>query len=103
MRSTCSSDRARDRVALLVRRSRARTSGPACVELTMRVALALGVALLFASPALAQCPAPPDPLADQCHFSSVAFQHVDRALPSISLDSGWIPSGSPIQVHFAFL
>lgn len=44
----------------------------------------------------------PDVPTDQCFAGSVDFQHVDRALPSVSLDSGWIPAGSPIQVHFAF-
>src|SRR5262245_10099107 len=68
----------------------------------MRSLLAVFAALGLASPALAQCPASPDPLADQCHAAPVDFMHVDRALPSIMLDSGWVPAGSPIQVHFAF-
>lgn len=68
----------------------------------MRAVLAFGAALLVPWPALAQCPVAPDPLADQCHAAMVGFQHLDRALPSVSLDSGWVPAGSPIQVHFAF-
>ncbi len=65
--------------------------------------LALSLALLFPLPALAQCPIGPDVPADQCHAADVDFQHLDRALPSVSLDSGWVPAGSPIQVHFALL
>lgn len=69
----------------------------------MRAVLSLVLFMLaFASPALAQCPSGPDVAADQCYASDVDFQHLDRALPSVSLDSGWIPAGSPIQVHFAF-
>ena len=68
----------------------------------MRAAILALSFLALATPALAQCPVAPDPLGDQCHAGSVDFVSADRALPSISLDSGWVPAGSPIQVHFGF-
>lgn len=44
---------------------------------------------------------PPDAVG--CHRADIDFQHLDMRLPSISLDSGWVPASSPIQVRFALL
>ncbi|MFO0681511.1 MAG: MYXO-CTERM sorting domain-containing protein [Sandaracinus sp.] len=71
-----------------------------------RLAVACLLASLFAlasAPARAQCPTGPDVPTDQCFSGDVDFVHRAAAIPSISLDSGWVPAGSPIQVHFAFL
>ncbi len=65
--------------------------------------VASSLSLLLPPLARAQCPTGPDVPADQCFAGDVDFVHRAAAIPSISLDSGWVPAGSPIQVHFAFL
>ncbi len=42
---------------------------------------------------------PPDAVG--CHRADIDFHQLDRRLPSVSLDSGWVPASSPIQVRFA--
>jgi MYXO-CTERM domain-containing protein len=41
---------------------------------------------------------PPDAVG--CHRADIDFEHLDMRLPSVSLDSGWVPASSPIQVRF---
>src|SRR5690606_29029694 len=36
-----------------------------------------------------------------CHSADVDFHHEDVLFDGIMLDSGWVPSGSPLQVRFA--
>jgi hypothetical protein len=54
------------------------------------------VALAGARTARAQ-DCPPDAVG--CHRAPLDFEHLDRRLPSVSLDSGWVPASSPIQVR----
>jgi MYXO-CTERM domain-containing protein len=46
---------------------------------------------------MAECP----PDAVGCHTQDVDFHHRDALFDSVMLDSGWVPSGSPLQVRFA--
>lgn len=67
-----------------------------------RIAVAFLVAITTLAPspfdvARAQCPAD----ADGCHEEGVAFHWREGFLDSVMLDSGWVPSGSPLQVRFA--
>lgn len=48
-------------------------------------------------PWTAECP--PDYVG--CSTSDVDFHHRDALFDSVMLDSGWVPSGSPLQVRFA--
>jgi len=53
----------------------------------------------FALPAALQAQAcPPDAVG--CHQGDVDFAYREMRLPSVSLDTGWVPGGSPIQVRF---
>ncbi len=63
--------------------------------LSLLTLLALG---LGATSAQAQ-DCPPDAVG--CHRADIDFEHLDMRLPSVSLDSGWVPASSPIQVRFA--
>ncbi|MBZ0119538.1 MAG: hypothetical protein K8H88_21285, partial [Sandaracinaceae bacterium] len=56
------------------------------------------LALALAAPASAQ-ECPPDNVG--CHLADVDFHHRDALFDDISLDSGWVPAGSPLQVRFA--
>jgi hypothetical protein len=68
------------------------------------VARALAALFLSALLALVGAPAaraqdcPPDAVG--CHRAPIDFEHLDMRLPSVSLDSGWVPASSPIQVRF---
>lgn len=54
---------------------------------------------LFALPSALQAQAcPPDAVG--CHQGDVDFAYREMRLPSVSLDTGWVPDGSPIQVRF---
>lgn len=35
-----------------------------------------------------------------CHLADVDFHHRDALFDDVSLDSGWVPAGSPLQVRF---
>lgn len=48
-------------------------------------------------PWIAECP--PDNVG--CHTADVDFHHRDALFDDVMLDSGWVPSGSPLQVRFA--
>jgi MYXO-CTERM domain-containing protein len=66
-------------------------------------------ALLVARPALAQGGGGPAGSAEcpedavGCHTQDVDFHHRDTLFNDVSLDSGWVPSGSPLQVRFGVL
>jgi MYXO-CTERM domain-containing protein len=64
----------------------------------LRIASFVGFTLLAlpASLEAQECPAE----AVGCHRGNVDFAYREMRLPSISLDTGWVPSGSPIQVRF---
>jgi hypothetical protein len=61
--------------------------------------------VLVPGPARAQCPTATDdpdaPLPVGCFDQDVDFHHAFAAIPSVSLDSGWVPADSPLQVRFA--
>jgi MYXO-CTERM domain-containing protein len=61
---------------------------------------ALVISLATSTPAvLAAQDCPPDAVG--CHRADIDFDYLDMRLPSVSLDSGWVPASSPIQVRFA--
>jgi hypothetical protein len=67
-------------------------------------ASSLALALLLApAAASAQCALRDDPDAPpgSCFEEDVAFHDAFAAIPSVSLDSGWVPASSPLQVRFA--
>ncbi|MBX7196336.1 MAG: hypothetical protein K1X94_30060, partial [Sandaracinaceae bacterium] len=68
---------------------------PLALALTCLVPTSLA---LESSPALAQ-DCPPDAVG--CHRADIDFDYLDMRLPSVTLDSGWVPASSPIQVRFA--
>lgn len=56
--------------------------------------------MTMAAPAHAQeATCPPDHVG--CETSDVDFHHRDALFDSVMLDSGWVPSGAPVQVRFA--
>lgn len=55
--------------------------------------------VLATSPARAQEGCPPDHVG--CHTVDVDFEHREALFDDVMLDSGWVPSGSPLQVRFA--
>lgn len=61
--------------------------------------LALASALLVSTPSARAQDCPLDAVG--CHRADIDFAHLDMRLPSVSLDTGWVPSSSPIQVRFA--
>ncbi|MBN8611361.1 MAG: hypothetical protein J0L92_12280 [Deltaproteobacteria bacterium] len=68
------------------------------MRFALRGLVLAGVLLAFAPRALAQdCPVD----AVGCHRADIDFEYLDMRLPSVSLDSGWVPASSPIQVRFA--
>jgi MYXO-CTERM domain-containing protein len=81
-------------LSLALRRARRR---PSRTALPVALLALLALARLAApAPAHAQdCPRD----AVGCHRADVDFEHLDMRLPSVSLDSGWVPAGSPIQVR----
>jgi hypothetical protein len=60
--------------------------------------LALALSSFAAAPAGAQCPK--DALG--CYDEEVAFLWSDRLFDTIEVDSGWVPSGAPLQVRVGF-
>lgn len=64
-------------------------------------ALVPSLAAIVATAATNAQDCPPDAVG--CHRAPVDFHHLDRRLPSISLDTGWVPSSGPIQVRFEVL
>ncbi len=72
---------------------------PRAMRFAARCLALAGLLLAFAPRALAQdCPVD----AVGCHRADIDFEYLDMRLPSISLDSGWVPASSPIQVRLAF-
>lgn len=61
-------------------------------------ALPFALLLLVAAPASAQCP----PAALGCFDDEVMFMWSDTLFDTIDLDSGWVPSSSPIQIRVGF-
>jgi MYXO-CTERM domain-containing protein len=63
--------------------------------------VALFASILLATPSLvhAQAVCPPDSVG--CHLGDVDFTHRDALFDDIMFDTGWVPAGSPLQLHFA--
>lgn len=70
-----------------------RVTGAALAALLCTLGAPLG-----AAPAARAQDCPPDAVG--CHRAPIDFEHLDMRLPSVSLDSGWVPASSPIQVRF---
>jgi MYXO-CTERM domain-containing protein len=64
----------------------------------LSIAFLFTVASLTASVASAQCPVG----AAGCFDDEVMFMWSDRLFDTIDLDSGWVPSGSPLQIRLGF-
>ena len=75
------------------------SSAPARLAL-LPLGSALAAALAASAPLVgAAQDCPPDAVG--CHRADIDFDYLDMRLPSVSLDSGWVPASSPIQVRFA--
>ncbi len=59
------------------------------------------LAVLAPATALAQASCPPDAVG--CHTQDVDFAHRDALFDGVMLDTGWVPSGGPIQVRFGVI
>lgn len=64
----------------------------------LRIASFVGLSLLALPASLQAQECPSDAVG--CHHGDVDFAYREMRLPSVSLDTGWVPSGSPIQVRF---
>lgn len=74
--------------------------GFGCVWLRGAVGLGCALWLGVASAASAQTSAGPR-CPETRNTADIAFSHRDMLFSAIDLDSGWVPSGSPLQVRFA--